>query len=56
MIGKTLGQKLFYRSSDAAMAVPVESEPAFKPGEPEIFFHGKYVPLSTKDGQVRRSA
>jgi dipeptidyl aminopeptidase/acylaminoacyl peptidase len=36
------GRELFYRSSDAVMAVAVETEPAFKPETPRILFRGTY--------------
>ncbi len=36
------GHKLFYRSDDAVMAVEVETEPAFKPGKPEVLFRASY--------------
>jgi serine/threonine protein kinase len=36
------GRELFYHSGDAAMAVPVETEPDFKPGKPKILFRGSH--------------
>jgi Tol biopolymer transport system component len=39
------GRKLFYRSGDAVMAVPVGTEPTFKPGRAEIVLRG-YPPTS----------
>ena len=36
------GRELFYRSGDATMAVEVETEPTFKPGNPKILFKGTY--------------
>jgi serine/threonine protein kinase len=36
------GRELFYRNGDAAMAVPVETDPAFSPGNPELLFRGTY--------------
>ena len=39
------GRELFYRSSDAAMAVPVQTEPTFKPGKPTLLFRGVYFPV-----------
>jgi Tol biopolymer transport system component/predicted Ser/Thr protein kinase len=36
------GRELFYRNGDAAMAVAVETKPAFKPGKPQILFQGQY--------------
>ena len=41
------GRELFYRNGDAVMAVKVETDPAFKPGKPEVLFQGKYVPQLT---------
>ncbi len=35
-------RELFYRSGDSAMAVPVETEPAFKPGKPTVLFRGTF--------------
>ena len=35
-------RELFYRSGDATMAVPVETEPNFKPGKPKVLFRGSY--------------
>ena len=32
------GRELYYHIGDAAMAVPVETEPAFKPGKPKVLF------------------
>jgi eukaryotic-like serine/threonine-protein kinase len=46
------GRELFYRSGDAVMAVPVETEPAFRPGKPEALFRGAYVGLSTIDAHT----
>ena len=37
------GRELFYRSGDAAMAVPVDTEPIFKPGKPVALFRGTYA-------------
>ena len=36
------GRELFYRSGDAMMAVPVNTEPTFKAGAPEKLFRGAY--------------
>ena len=36
------GRELFYRSGDAAMGVPVDTEPVFKPGKPTVLFRGKF--------------
>ena len=33
---------LFYRSGDAAMAAPVETEPTFKLGKPTVLFRGSF--------------
>jgi len=38
------GRELFYRNGDSVIAVPVQTEPVFKPGNPEVLFQGKYVP------------
>ncbi len=42
------GRELFYRNGDAVMAVKVETDPAFKPGKPEVLFQGKYVQLTNR--------
>jgi Tol biopolymer transport system component len=39
----TNGRELFYRNSDAIMAVTVETKPAFKLGTPKSLFPNKYV-------------
>ena len=44
------GSELFYRSGDAFMSVRVETEPAFRPGTPEVLF---VVPNSPGGGGVR---
>jgi serine/threonine-protein kinase len=36
------GRELFYRSNDATMAVAVETDPTFNPGNPEVLFRGNY--------------
>ena len=36
------GRELFYRSNDTTMAVGVETDPTFKPGNPEVLFRGGY--------------
>jgi eukaryotic-like serine/threonine-protein kinase len=36
------GRELFYHNGDSFMAVGVEIEPTFKPGNPKILFKGKY--------------
>ena len=36
------GRELFYHNGDAVIAVPVETEPTFKPGKPTILFRGPY--------------
>jgi serine/threonine-protein kinase len=41
------GRELFYRNGEAVMAVKVETDPAFKPGKPEVLFQGKYAPHLT---------
>jgi serine/threonine-protein kinase len=35
-------RELFYRSGDEAMAVPVETEPDFKPGKATVLFRGTF--------------
>jgi serine/threonine-protein kinase len=37
------GTELFYRSGSRMMVVSVETEPAFRPGKPEVLFEGRYV-------------
>jgi Tol biopolymer transport system component len=37
------GRELFYHNGDSFMAVGVETEPTFKPGNPKILFKGKYL-------------
>jgi serine/threonine protein kinase len=37
------GRELFYRSSNATMAVEVETGPTFKRGNPKILFQGTYL-------------
>ena len=37
------GRELFYRSGDSTIVVPVETEPTFEHGNPEILFKGQYV-------------
>jgi Tol biopolymer transport system component len=37
------GKELFYIVEGAYMAVPVEMEPIFKPGNPEVLFRGGYI-------------
>jgi serine/threonine-protein kinase len=44
------GRELFYRNGDAVMAVKVETDPAFKPGKPELLFQGKYIPHLENEG------
>jgi serine/threonine protein kinase len=36
------GDEIYYRNGDATMVVPVETEPTFIPGNPEILFKGTY--------------
>jgi eukaryotic-like serine/threonine-protein kinase len=40
------GRELFYRSGDSVMAVAVQTEPAFKLGNSESLFRGKYLSWS----------
>ncbi len=37
------GRELYYHVGDAAMAVPVETEPTFKPGKPTALFRGTNI-------------
>jgi len=41
------GRELFYRNSDTFMAVGVETEPAFRPGNPKALFKGTYYSQGT---------
>jgi Tol biopolymer transport system component/tRNA A-37 threonylcarbamoyl transferase component Bud32 len=44
------GREIFYRSGDKVMAVPVETQPAFKAGTPRMWFPGEgYVGLGNYD-------
>jgi Protein kinase domain/WD40-like Beta Propeller Repeat len=44
------GREIFYRSGDKVMAVPVETQPAFKAGTPWMWFPGEgYVGLGNYD-------
>jgi serine/threonine-protein kinase len=40
------GRDLFYRNGDSAMAVSVETEPAFKAAKPETLFKGTYIRMA----------
>ncbi len=44
------GKALFYQTSDAMMAVPVETQPTFKAGKPEPLFRGTYAHWTDYDG------
>ena len=37
------GDELFYRRGTALMVVPVDLEPSFRPGSPELLFEGAYM-------------
>jgi serine/threonine-protein kinase len=37
------GREIFYRNEDRMMAVPVETEPAFRPGKPALLFTGEFL-------------
>jgi Tol biopolymer transport system component len=37
------GSELFYRNEDKFMVVPIESEPTFSPGNPQVLFEGNYT-------------
>jgi hypothetical protein len=43
------GKMLFYRGGGSVMAVPVESEPTFKCGKPQVLFRDTYVPYSLEN-------
>jgi serine/threonine-protein kinase len=43
------GRELFYRSGDATMAVPVQTQPTFKPGKPALLFRGTYQALTMQN-------
>ena len=43
------GKELFYRNDEEVIAVPVETEPTFKRGKPEILFRNNYISLLTTD-------
>jgi hypothetical protein len=47
------GRELFYRNGDATMSVDVETEPAFKRGNPRILFRGTY--FSTAIQKITRT-
>ena len=36
------GRELFYRAPSGVMRVPVETEPTFTPGDPEVLFEDSY--------------
>ena len=44
------GKELFYRSGDATMVVPVETDPTFKPLNPKVLFSGTYYTLPDVPG------
>ncbi len=46
------GRELFYLNRDSVMAVPVETEPTFRPGKPKALFKGIYVGLSFRDAHT----
>ena len=41
------GTELFYRSGRRMMVVPVQTDPAFRAGRPEILFEGSYRGLNS---------
>jgi len=45
-------REIYYHIGDAAMAVPVETEPAFKPGKPTVLFR-KTTSLSSTGVDMR---
>ena len=36
------GEELFYRNGKKMMVVPIETDPTFRPGDPELVFQGPY--------------
>ena len=36
------GRELFYRNGEAVIAVPIETDPNFRAGNPEVVFEGAY--------------
>jgi hypothetical protein len=50
------GRELFYRNGDATMVVPIETEPTFSPGNPEILFPGKYHAVDIPQFQMSLTA
>ena len=47
------GRELFYRGPLGMMVVPVETDPTFRPGAPEVLFEGQYYSfLSTRTYDV----
>ena len=46
------GRELFYRNEDAIMIVPVEMEPTFRLGNPEVLFEGLYFQSSFSSGAI----
>ncbi len=43
------GRELLYRNGDSVITVPVQTEPIFKAGKPEVLFQGKYVPSNVEE-------
>ncbi len=41
------GSELFYRGPRGMMAVPVDTEPTFSAGDPEVLFEQQYLDLQT---------
>ncbi len=37
------GEELFYRSGEAVIAVPIQTDPSFTVGNPEVIFEGDYI-------------
>jgi serine/threonine protein kinase len=44
------GRELFYRNGDAAMTVPVKTDPSFSLKTPKILFRGEYIPSDLRLG------
>jgi hypothetical protein len=44
--GSPDGRELFHRNGDATMAIAVETEPTFNPGNREVLFRGTYYSSS----------
>jgi Tol biopolymer transport system component len=45
------GRELFYRNGDTTIAVPVETDPTFNPGNPRVLFQAEYFSESLPLGE-----